>query len=156
MAMSPGPASQHQRILTKMGTRMYNFLEGSIYEVFFAPFDVRLESIKNDRLNTTVVQPDICVICDPSKIDKRGCLGPPDLVVEILSPGNTDKEMKLKFELHQNAGVTEYWIVQPFERIVWQYSLVNGVYVNHKPLIHSDTLHSFVMKGFALELSKVF
>ena len=64
---------------------------------------------------TTVVQPDICVICDESKIDDTGCCGAPDLVIEILSPGNSKKEIKLKYELYEEAGVKEYWIINPVE-----------------------------------------
>jgi Uma2 family endonuclease len=155
-AMSPAPASGHQRILGKVGNSLYNFLDKSECEVFYAPFDVRLESKKDNTKNFTVVQPDISVICDPAKIEKRGCLGAPDLVVEILSPGNTDKEMKLKFDLYEGSGVLEYWIVEPTEKIVLVYNLVNGQFVNHRPLIHSDTLCSKVLTGFELDLSKVF
>jgi len=156
VAMSPAPASDHQRVSAKIGTPIFLFLENSPCEVFYAPFDVRLESVKKDEKNYTVVQPDISVICDPTKIDKRGCLGAPDLVVEILSPGNTDKEMKYKFELYESSGVKEYWIVQPNEKLVFVYHLENGQYVNHRPLILSDTLQSKILSGFELELSKIF
>lgn len=156
MAMSPAPASAHQRLLGKIGFELYGFLAGSPCEVFFAPFDVRLEAIGDNKKNLTVVQPDISVVCDPAKIDKRGCLGPPNLVVEILSPGNTDKEMKHKFLLYEGAGVAEYWIVQPSEKVILQYHLVEGRYTNHRPLIHDDTLQSKTLPGFELSLSKIF
>ena len=84
---------------------------------------------KKDNEVTTVVQPDICVICDESKIDSRGCCGAPDLVVEILSPGNSNKEIKLKFELYEEAGVKEYWIVYPEEESIAVFILnENGKY----------------------------
>ncbi len=155
-AMSPAPASRHQRILGKMGNKVYNFLEGNVCEVFFAPFDVRLERNKNDKKVFTVVQPDICVICDPSKIDEKGCVGPPDVVVEILSPGNSTKEMKNKFDLYQEAGVLEYIIVQPADSTILQYQLQNGQYVNYRPLTLEDTFKSSVISGFEVDLKKIF
>lgn len=155
-AMSPAPASAHQIISSKIANNIFNFLEGKPCQVISAPFDVRLESIKKDDKNLTVVQPDICVICDPEKIDRRGCLGAPDLVVEILSPGNTDKEMKYKFELYESAGVPEYWIIEPTEKLVFVYKLTQGVYVNHRPLIASDILKSGVLEGLEVDLEKIF
>lgn len=69
-----------------------------------------------DREIITVVQPDVCVICDPAKIDERGCLGAPDIIVKILSPGNNKKELKNKYEVYEEAGVLEYWIIHPQEK----------------------------------------
>ncbi len=154
--MSPAPASRHQRISAKIGFNLQKHLELKSCEVFYAPFDVRLEKSADDKLVTTVVQPDICVICDETKIDEKGCLGAPDLIVEILSPGNSSKEMKNKFELYQEAGVLEYWIVDPEKEVIWQYSCENGTFVNHKPLIEDDTLISTSVIGFEMELSKLF
>jgi Uma2 family endonuclease len=154
--MSPAPASRHQRLLGKVNYPIYSFLEEKNCEVFQAPFDVRLKRNTDDKKNITVVQPDICVICDPEKIDERGCNGAPDLVVEILSPGNSKKEMKLKFDLYEEAGVLEYWIVDPEKEIVLQYVLENGQYTNHRPLTSDDILNSKVLEGFKLDLSKVF
>ncbi|MBK6975768.1 MAG: Uma2 family endonuclease [Cytophagaceae bacterium] len=156
MKMSPAPSRQHQRISSKLGFSIQKSLELSSCQVFYAPFDVRLESVKDDKLAKTVVQPDICVICDLTKLDDRGCSGAPELIVEILSPGNTAKEMKHKFKLYEEAGVEEYWIVDPTEKIVWQYHLENGIFTNHRPLIEEDVLHSLVLKGFSIELSAVF
>lgn len=155
-AMSPAPASRHQRILGRLGVKMYNFLEDTPCEVYFAPFDVRLERNKSDKKVFTVVQPDICVICDPNKIDEKGCNGPPDVVVEILSPGNSTKEMKNKFELYQEAGVLEYIIVQPTDSTILQYELQNGGYVNYRPLTTEDTLKSSVITGFEVDLKSIF
>ena len=154
--MSPAPTSKHQRLLGKINYPLYSFLEGKKCEVFQAPFDVRLQRNTNDKKNITVVQPDICVICDPYKIDERGCNGAPDLVVEILSPGNSKNEMKQKFELYEEAGVLEYWIVEPEKEIVLQYLLENGQYTNHRPLVSDDILVSKVLEGFCLDLNKVF
>lgn len=154
--MSPAPASRHQRLLGKIGNELYSYLKGKPCEVFYAPFDVRLMRSTDDKQVTTVVQPDICVICDQSKIDERGCNGAPELVIEILSPGNSNKEMKNKFELYEEAGVVEYWIVDPEKEIVLLYVLENGVFTNHRPLIKEDILESKLITGFKLDLNTVF
>lgn len=156
MQMSPAPASKHQRLSRIIGTSLINFLEKQPCEVFYAPFDVRLERTVDNKKVQSVVQPDICVICDATKIDERGCSGAPELMIEILSPGNSKKEMKQKFELYQEAGVLEYWIVQPSEEVIWQYVLENGEFINRKPIIVDDSIKSAVIEGFELPLTKVF
>jgi Uma2 family endonuclease len=155
-AMSPAPSRHHQEISQFINTELSIFLKNHSCKVYFAPFDVRLQRTVDDKKVNTVVQPDICVVCDLTKLDDRGCSGAPELVVEILSPGNTKKEMKYKFELYEEAGVEEYWIVDPAEKMVLQYCLENGQFTNHRPLIEEDSLHSRVLTGFSIELEKVF
>lgn len=79
-----------------------------------SPYDVRLfaESTNNEEIKT-VVQPDFLIICDPKKIDKRGCFGAPDFVVEVLSPSNADHDRGRKRQLYRKAGVREYWLIDP-------------------------------------------
>lgn len=115
--MSPAPAPVHQEVSGNTYVQLHRLLKKKKCKVYAAPFDVRLpvKNKKKDEEITTVVQPDISVICDESKIDGRGCCGAPDLIIEILSPGNSHKEVKLKFELYGEAGVKEYWIVNPVE-----------------------------------------
>lgn len=156
MEMSPAPSRQHQVLVTDLGGELYTFLKGGSCQLFFAPFDVRLEGLINEKQTQSVVQPDLCVVCDLSKLDDRGCNGAPELVVEILSPGNTKKEMKYKFELYEAAGVEEYWIVDPAEKVVWQYVSIDGLFTNHKPLIEEDRLESKVLDGFVVELASIF
>lgn len=156
MKMSPAPSRQHQEIAQFINSELYSFLKTNPCRVFFAPFDVRLERVKDDKKVENVVQPDLCVVCDLTKLDDRGCSGAPELIVEILSPGNTKKEMKYKFQLYEAAGVEEYWIVDPSEKVVFQYVLENAQFVNHRPLIEEDTLHSKVLDGFSLRLDGVF
>ncbi|WP_042344549.1 Uma2 family endonuclease, partial [Capnocytophaga canis] len=112
--MSPAPSLKHQKISMNLSGLLWQFLRGKKCQLFSAPFDVRLpkKEEKGDNIHT-VVQPDLCIICDESKLDERGCIGAPDLIIEILSPGNSKKEMKNKFELYQESGVEEYWIVNP-------------------------------------------
>ena len=126
-AMSPAPSSVHQGISREIAGQLFNFLKGKPCRLFTAPFDVRLNA---DREDDTVVQPDLVVICDRSKIDDRGCKGAPDLVVEILSPSTARMDKLLKFNQYQQAGVREYWIVDPDTKTV-QVCLLNdnGVYV---------------------------
>src|SRR5215217_1614082 len=112
--MSPAPNRRHQTILGHLHLPIGSFFKNHYCQVFLAPFDVRLPK-KNQNTSDgkiyTVVQPDLCIICDESKLDDRGCLGAPDLIVEILSPGNSRKEMDNKFELYEECGVREYWLV---------------------------------------------
>ena len=123
--MSPAPSVKHQRVLGRINGHFYNYFQSYDCEAFFAPFDVRLynrkKSLKASQEIYTVVQPDLCVICDLSKLDEQGCNGAPELVIEILSPGNSRHEMKDKFDLYQEAGVQEYWLVQPQEEVVLVY-----------------------------------
>jgi Uma2 family endonuclease len=134
--MSPAPSRNHQKLSWDIARELSIYLKGKAYEAYAAPFDVRLpRKSKNDRDIITVVQPDICVICDPAKLDDRGCLGPPDIVVEILSPGNNQKELLNKYEVYEEAGAKEYWMVASPERAFWQYILnKEGRYTASRPL----------------------
>ena len=89
-------------------------------EVYSAPFDVRFPKngeTADDKIYT-VVQPDICVVCDLSKLDELGCCGAPDMIVEILSPSTMKKDLTKKFDLYEENGVKEYWIVHPNDKTV--------------------------------------
>src|SRR5690606_1563512 len=103
----------------------------------------------------TVVQPDLCVICDSSKLDEQGCNGAPELVIEILSPGNSRREMKDKFDLYQEAGVQEYWLVQPQEEVVLVYSMnEEGQYIGLRPAV--DAIVSPLFPDLDMDLAEVF
>ncbi len=114
--MSPAPSTIHQIVALNLAVELRVFLKKKKCKAFVAPFDVRLAKNKSSSSIKTVVQPDVCVVCDHSKLDKRGCLGAPDLVVEILSPANNEVELSYKFDLYESNGVKEYWIVYPFEQ----------------------------------------
>jgi len=120
--MSPAPVAEHAGITMTIATKIFNHLEKCKCgcKIFTAPFDVRLpkNGEKEHKDIFTVVQPDICVICDLSKIDKRGCLGAPDMIVEILSPSTAKKDYSIKYNLYERAGVKEYWIVSPEAKYV--------------------------------------
>jgi len=112
--ISSAPSTSHQRILRRISQSIGVFLDKHACEVFIAPFDVRLpRKSQEDKEIITVVQPDICVICYQRKVDAKGFLGAPDIVVEILSPGDSKKELQNKYEVYEETGVKEYWIVSP-------------------------------------------
>lgn len=156
--MSPAPSTSHQRISRKILVALDNFLQGKSCEVFDALFDVRLtkKSLLNDDIST-VVQPDICVICDRSKIDKNGCIGAPDIVVEIISPGNNKTELQNKFEIYEENGVQEYWIISPQDKTFLKYILnQDGFYVASKLLPSNAEVTTPILPGFILNLDQVF
>ncbi|HPH93046.1 MAG TPA: Uma2 family endonuclease, partial [Ferruginibacter sp.] len=122
--LSPAPASRHQSILSGLAAQILPHFIKTPCKSFLAPFDVRLiKEKKEDKDIVTVVQPDICVICDASKIDERGCLGSPDWIIEILSPATAKKDYNEKFNLYEENGVREYWVVNPDANVVDQYVL---------------------------------
>ncbi|PPD33071.1 MAG: restriction endonuclease [Methylomonas sp.] len=125
--MSPAPSLDHQRTSTRLTGILYAYFKKMPCQLFAAPFDVRLYDCRKSAVANqdiyTVVQPDLCVICDADKLDPRGCLGAPDWIIEILSKGNSKKEMQTKYQLYRESGVKEYWIVYPFEQAVHQFVL---------------------------------
>lgn len=156
--MSPAPSRSHQEISISMTVKLANFLKGKPCKIYAAPFDVRLPKTTNDDAAIyTVVQPDICVICDLSKLDDRGCVGAPDIVVEILSPGNNKKELRNKYEVYQETGVKEYWVIHPSERTFLKYTLDDvGLFQPSRLLIGGDKVTSAVLPGFSLDLTEIF
>ena len=127
--------------------------------IYHAPFDVRLplHGSKEDNKIYDVVQPDICVICDLSKLDERGCIGAPDLIVEVLSPSTLKYDWNYKFNLYEAAGVREYWIVDPIAKVVnafllqpdGKYDLGTVYECNQKAPVH-------IFKGLEIDLIKLF
>ncbi|MEQ9099533.1 MAG: Uma2 family endonuclease [Imperialibacter sp.] len=157
--MSPGPNRKHQKVSIDLGARVYNFLQGQRCEVYMAPFDVRLPAKKGseDKEIFNVVQPDIVVICDQNKLDDKGCIGAPDLVVEILSPFTAAKDLKNKYSLYEESGVREYWIVYPGEEIVEIFVLGdNGKFELRNRFIGEDEIQSNVLVGFNLRVKEIF
>lgn len=157
--MSPAPSTNHQRISRKLTGIMLSAFKKHSCELFVAPFDVRLIDKKKSTLDQeifTVVQPDLCVICDASKIDERGAIGAPDLVIEILSPGNSNKEMKYKFDLYEEAGVLEYWIVNPADKTLFIYVLRENEFIGMHPLIEEDAIQSKLFPDLNFQLTEIF
>ncbi len=155
--MSPAPNSMHQEVVGNIYLKLGNFLYRNPCKVYVAPYDVRLpRKSKDDKDIFTVIQPDLCVICDPAKRDARGCIGAPDIVVEVLSPSNNKKELKNKYEVYEEAGVKEYWVVFPPEKTMLIYMLIEGKYVPSRLMVSGDVVTSSILPGFSMELSEVF
>ncbi|SHI62735.1 Uma2 family endonuclease [Desulfofundulus thermosubterraneus] len=118
--MQAAPSRIHQEILMELSRQIANYLAGKPCKVYPALFCVRLPDgdEKSDEDIKTVVEPDISIVCDQSKLDGRGCIGAPDMIVEITSPSSARKDRLEKFYKYERAGVKEYWIVEPEEKLV--------------------------------------
>lgn len=157
--MSPAPSRKHQEISFQLSLIFGNYFKHSPCNVYVAPFDVRLINYKkstNNKEITTVFQPDICVICDKEKLDDRGCIGAPDLIIEILSPGNSKKEMDIKFDLYEENFVKEYWIVEPFQKSILIYTLQNDKYIGLKPIAEEGWVHSPLFPELTFNVEEIF
>lgn len=156
--MSPTPRVIHQRLSTRLVGKIYAHLAHSSCEVFHAPFDVRLTkaSANGDAQITTVVQPDICVVCDLSKLDDRGSLGAPEWIIEILSPGNLARDTKEKFDLYEENEVSEYWIVSPGDKSVTVYVLQDGRYQVRGEFYTPGPIPVQTLPEFSIEWDEVF
>lgn len=151
------PKRIHQRVSGELFLLIGNFLKGHKCQVYSAPFDVRFPKTSNeDSQIFDVVQPDICVICDLKKLDDRGCLGAPDLIVEILSPSNNETELRYKFDLYESQEVKEYWIVSPENQTFTINTLIDQRYVTSRMMTSGDVVESAVIKGFSLDLKSFF
>jgi Uma2 family endonuclease len=155
------PSVRHQKISWRLTLSLGVYLRNQKCQAFAAPFDVRLydkkKSAKANMEIFTVVQPDICIVCDETKLDDKGCKGAPDLVVEILSPGNSAKEMRLKKDLYEESGVKEYWIFDPEHETVHQFSLTkSGKYGAANIYINTDSMDCVIFPEMKVDLTEIF
>ena len=148
-----GASQTHQRVSRKILTQFDMSLKGKTCEIFHAPFDVRLNF---DSFDDIIVQPDLLVICDKSKLDSKSVLGAPEIIIEILSPSNTRHDTIVKYQLYQRAQVREYWIVDPYNRTVQVYTLKNGKYGVGSIYREGDIIPVNVLEGCQIDLSDVF
>ena len=154
------PRRKHQAVSREICNIVYRYFEDKTCEFYNAPFDVRLydtrKSVKANRPIYSVIQPDVCVVCDLNKLDDKGCIGAPDLIVEILSPGNSKKEMVNKHNLYEENGVREYWIISPDSELLTQFVLQkNGKYGSPKYFFSDDLMPSAIFPDLIIDLSKV-
>ncbi len=125
--MAPAPALDHQEITGEIYRQLANALLGKPCRAFVAPVDVRLpKAEESDERIDTVVQPDVMVVCDPTKLDRRGVRGAPDFVVEVVSPATAGHDHLLKRRTYERAGVREYWLVHPTDRLLTCYRWAEG------------------------------
>ncbi len=155
--MTPAPRRIHQRISKKILDTI-TIIEKYGCQIYHAPFDVRLveKNKTSDKEIINVVQPDISVICDLSKLDDRGCLGAPDLIIEILSPASSKRDLSEKYELYQNFGVKEYWIVFPSEKVIQQFVLVKGKYELKGSFVESDIISPNLFPDLKINVDDIF
>lgn len=152
------PSRFHQDISGEMFRQLANYLDGKKSRVYAAPFAVRLFEQDGDTPEDvdTMVEPDLSVVCDRNKLDKYGCKGAPDLVIEILSPSTQRHDRLVKLNLYQRAGVREYWIVSPEDQTVQVLTLSNGLLLPHEVYGRGDIARVNVLEGCFIDLGKVF
>ena len=133
------PSRVHQETVGELFVQISLFLRGKLCRPFIAPFDVRLPNGQEvDDEVTTVVQPDIVVVCDPNKLDDLGCRGAPDWVIEVLSPSTAAKDQIEKLTIYERAGVREFWLVHPTDHLVTIYNLDVDAHYG-RSMIHPTT-----------------
>jgi len=147
------PSQTHQKISMELSRQLANFLKGKPCEVYHAPFDVCLNAMGDE--DNTVVQPDILIVCDISKLDGKRCNGAPDMVVEILSPSNKSHDSLLKFNKYMQTGVREYWVVDPNAKTV-RVCILNGGKYEMQDYSATDTVPVHVLDGFLINMREVF
>jgi len=162
--MTASPSTGHQGISMELGTRLHNALQNHPCRVFASALDVFLPGdlgMEEDDV-TTVVEPDIMVVCDRSQLRERGCWGPPTLVVEILSPYTSAKDMSVKRDLYERTGVAEYWIIDPGNECVLVYALdAHGLYPESPAVLVGEVIlkcgaDALAGTGFSIPLSELF
>lgn len=157
--MQATPSPGHQLISGELYRQLANYLRDKPCKAYPAPFCVRLVSgdEKKDEDINKVVEPDITIVCDHSKIDKKGCKGTPDMIIEIISPSSIKNDRILKFNKYENAGVKEYWIVEPEGKIVSVFTLQqNGRYGRPEIYTEDDTVTVNIFPDLKIELKLVF
>ncbi len=156
--MAPGAFEEHQRVSSDLHIEIGSYLKGKKCRIYAAPFDVILPEKGETADNATnVVQPDIFVVCDRKKITRKGCVGAPDLVIEILSKSTASKDTKKKRKLYERFGVKEYWIVDPLHEIIWIYRLEEGnKYGNSEVYIKEDKLKVGIFDDLVIDLNVIF
>jgi Uma2 family endonuclease len=153
------PNMNHQVVGGHLYNLFYNYLKGKTCRVFIAAFDVRLpvRNRKKDDEITTVVQPDVCIFCDPAKLDDRGACGAPDLAIETLSPGNRKEELRMKYEVYEEAGVKEYWIADPAKKAVLVFRLQpDGKFSVPEIFTGGDSLEAACVPGLKIDINEIF
>lgn len=155
---TPTTSTRHQEVLTALLLEIAHYLKDKPYKIYPAPFNVRLNtSVDNDEKATTVVQPDLTIICDTTKIGDWGCQGSPDWIIEIVSPATVKEDMKEKLALYEQAGIPEYWIVHPVDHTVLVFTLQeNNTYGTYHLYTEEDEVQVSIFNDLIIHLQKVF
>lgn len=158
-AMSPAPDRQHQEISRNLLIVFGNYLKNKKCQVYAAPFDVRLpQANETEKTTSTVIQPDITIVCSPDKLDRKGCKGAPDLIVEILSPSTASHDVIRKRKLYEANGVLEYWIVDPAHQITARFCLNEELSEYRAPdyFAKDDIISPIIFPELQIDLQEIF
>lgn len=151
------PSRTHQSMAVELLRQISNYLFGKECKVYIAPFCVRLDIEKSDYNIKNVVEPDITVVCDKSKLDDKGCNGSPDMIIEITSPSSVRKDRIMKFNKYEEAGVKEYWIAEPDQKLVSVFLLQsNGRYGRPEIYTEEDRIKPSIFPELEVDLKSVF
>ncbi|MCD5406378.1 MAG: Uma2 family endonuclease [Desulfotomaculum sp.] len=156
--MGPAPSRRHQEISGELFYQIKGYLQNNkTCKVYDAPFDVRLSPKTKDEDIKTVVQPDLVVVCDLSKLDDRGCLGSPDLIIEIISPSTISWDYITKLSLYEKNKIKEYWIVHPVDKTVMVFKLEkNNKYSKPDIYTEENRIKVGLFTELEIDLKKVF
>ncbi|MEW6618013.1 MAG: Uma2 family endonuclease [bacterium] len=155
--MSPSPSRRHQEIVGELYRQISTYLLDKSCQVYVAPFDVRLpEADEAEEEIETVVQPDIVIVCDTKKLDDRGCLGAPDIIIEILSPYTAKKDLITKYHLYERHKVKQYWIFDPVTEETMIFKLKENKYVKPEEYKKEEKILVDIFKGLEIDLSTIF
>lgn len=155
--MSPAPNTFHQMVSANVLTLLKLATKGQKCKAFAAPTDIRLVTKGSENENiATVVQSDLFLVCDPLKLDEKGCLGSPDFIIEIISPSTSAKDLKIKYSLYEEAGDREYWIVHPGDLYVQCFILENGKYINSGVYAEDAKVPVHTIPGLELAVEDIF
>lgn len=155
--MSAAPNTNHQRISRELQAVFYDFFVNRQCELFDAPFDVYLvEEGRSYQEAENVIEPDLCVVCDPEKIKSFGCVGSPDLIVEIISPSTAKKDQQAKKELYEEFGVKEFWMIFPGEFTLHQHFLENGKYELKGVYAEDQEFQPILFPSLKIDLGGIF
>ena len=156
--MSPAPSRKHQKILGELYRQISTYLLDKNCDAYMAPFDVRFPGPgEREEEIETVLQPDISVICDPAKLDEKGCLGSPDLIIEIVSPATVRKDMREKLFTYEKFGVKEYWVIHPVDQILMVFKLLPDKKYGRPDIFSSlDQVKVGIFSDLTINLTTVF
>ncbi len=157
--MAAAPPREHQDIAGRIFSDIEHYLRRKACKVYIAPFDVRLQHTEGEKKSSvrTVVQPDVCIVGNVQKLDRRGCNGAPDTIIEVLAPGNMNRDVKEKYALYEEYGVPEYWMVSPGEMTVMVYLMgADGRYVLSGEYIQPGDIPVQSLPGFSLQWEEIF
>lgn len=157
--MQASPTPLHQEVLTELVRQIANYLKDKSCKVYPAPFCVRLplSTEKNENEVINIVEPDISIICDKSKIDDKGCNGAPDMIIEVISPSSIKMDRVVKFNKYEKAGIKEYWIVEPEQKLVSVVVLqINQKYGRTEIYTEDDKISVSILPDLVIDLREVF